>query len=175
MNICLHHNRCHLDRPRCRHGTTIFETFVALTLLSTTLAVAAPLLVRHNRLLVSARHYRLACDELANQVENLTALPTDDVAEAVADLEVSAFTAERLHGAALTATLADADMGQRLTLGITWDEPGRNTAPVTLVAWINSAPAPAPVPGASRFSGSRSAAEGGNSAESEPSPEEDTP
>jgi hypothetical protein len=165
MNTRIHHNRRLLERP-CRHrGTTIFETFVALTLLSTTLAVAAPLLVRHNRLLVSARHYRLACDELANQIERLTALPSGDVAEAVADLEVSEFTAERLHDAALTATLADADIGQRLTLGITWDEPGRNTAPVTLVAWIYSEPN-----GASRFSGSRSAP-----SDSASSPEENAP
>jgi hypothetical protein len=165
MNTRIHHNRCLLDRPRCRRGTTIFETFVALMLLTTTLAVAAPLLVRHNRLLVSARHYRLACDELANQIERLTALPSGDVAEAVADLEVSAFAAERLHDAALTATLVDADMGQRLTLGITWDELGRSTAPVKLIGWIYSEPN-----GASRFSGSRS-----GPADSESSPEEDAP
>jgi len=162
MNTRIQHNRRLLVRP-CRHrGTTIFETFVALTLISTTLAVAAPLLVRHNRLLISARHYRLACDELANQIELLAALPADDVAEAVGELEVSAFAAERLHGATLTATLDDDDMGQRLTLSITWDEPGRSTAPVTLVGWIQDNP------GASRFNGSRSAAE-----EPEPSPEED--
>ena len=136
MNTRIHHNRRLLDRPCRRRGTTIFETFVALTLISTTLAVAAPLLVRHNRLLVSARHYRLACDELANQIELLSALPADEVAEAIAGLEVSAFTAERLHDAALTAKLDDDEVGQRLTLGITWDEPGRSTAPVTLVAWI---------------------------------------
>ena len=162
MKTRIHHNRRPLDRQRCRRGTTIFETFVALTLLSTTLAVAAPLLVRHNRLLISARHYRLACDELANQVEILTALPVDEVAAAIAELEVSAFTAERLHDAALTATLADDDkVGQRLTLGITWDEPGRSTAPVTLVAWIQDG------------SGATDDGADDNSDEFESSPEED--
>jgi hypothetical protein len=167
MNTRIRQIRRLLDRSRCRQGTTIFETFVALTLISTTLAVAAPLLVRHNRLLISARHYRLACDELANQIQLLSALPADDVAEAVAGVEVSAFTAERLHGAALTATLADDETGQRLTLGITWDEPGRSTAPVTLVAWIQDNS------GASRFSGSRNPTADDDSDEPESSPEED--
>jgi hypothetical protein len=173
MNTRICHHRRPLDRSRCRRGTTIFETFVALTLISTTLAVAAPLLVRHNRLLISARHYRLACDELANQIELLSALPAEEVAEAIARIEVSPFTAERLHDAALTATLADDEVGQRLTLGITWDEPGRSTAPLTLVAWIHDATNLAFAPGAPRFSEPRSAASDDDSDESESFPEED--
>jgi hypothetical protein len=121
---------------RRRRGTSMFEVFVALTLLVTVLSVSTTLIVKHNHLLVSARHYRLACDELTNQLETLTSLPPDELPAALEEVNVSAFTAERLHDAKLSATLADADFGQRLTLSLTWDEPGRREAPLTLAAWI---------------------------------------
>ena len=50
------------------------EMLVAFTLLTSVLALSAPLVVRHGRVLVTARHYRLALEELSNQMERLTAL-----------------------------------------------------------------------------------------------------
>lgn len=134
------HDRSTRTTPRARRGTTIFEVFVALTLLVTVLSVSSMLIVRHNQLLVSARHYRLACDELANQLETLTLLAEDELPEAIADLEVSEFTSARLHDAELKASLADADFGQRLTLSLTWDERAARKAPLTLTAWIYPTP-----------------------------------
>ena len=115
---------------------TSLELLVAFTLLSTALSLAVPLVVHHGRLLASARHYRLAVDELTNQIERLTALPRDDVQRAIEELQSSSFTAERLPGAALSAQLEPDDLGERLTLSIVWNEPQRAAAPVRLVAWV---------------------------------------
>jgi len=107
-----------------------------LTLLSSVLAFSTPLVVRHGRLLTSQRDYRLALDELSNQLERLSALPAAELPAAVARLAPSEFAATRLHGAELRAELSPANMGQRLTLRLSWDEPQRRAAPVTLAAWI---------------------------------------
>jgi hypothetical protein len=109
---------------------------VAFTLLTTTLSVATPLVVRHGRLLQSQRNYRLALDELSNQLERLTALPHADLQQAMAELAPSAFVAERLPGAKLSGALEDAEIGQRLTLRLSWNETDRVKAPVSLAAWV---------------------------------------
>ena len=87
--------------------------------------MSVPLVVRHGRLLTSARQYRLAVEELSNQLERLTALPSADVAAAVDKLKVSELTAAKLPGAELTANIEPAEYGRRVTLQIAWDEPQR--------------------------------------------------
>ena len=63
-----------VNHRRSRLGTTMVEVIVALTLLTTTLSVAAPLVVRHGWLLASQRHYRMALDEVSNQMERLSTM-----------------------------------------------------------------------------------------------------
>jgi hypothetical protein len=121
----------------------MIEMFVALTLLTSVLAVSAPLVVRHGRILIAHRHYRIALEELTNQLERLTALPADEVAMAVEQIAPSAFATARLPGLNLRAQLDSADIGQRVTLTISWDEPERRKAPVSLAAWIVAEPSPA--------------------------------
>jgi hypothetical protein len=121
-----------------RRGTNSFEVIVSFTLLSSVLAFATPLVVRHSRLLAGQRHYRLALDELSNQVERLSALPADQVSAAVENLAPSEFAAKHLPGAELHGELAEAEPGQRLTLHLTWDEPQRKSAPLRLTTWIGS-------------------------------------
>jgi hypothetical protein len=129
-----------------RRGTTAFEIIVSFTLLSSVLAFATPLVVRHTRLLAAQRHYRLALDELSNQLERLSALPADELPAAVEQLAASDFVAERLPGAELRGQLEAADIGQRLTLRLTWDEPQRREAPLRLTAWIMPETEPATSP-----------------------------
>jgi hypothetical protein len=124
-------------------GTMTVEALVALTLLTTVISVSTPLIVRHGRLLVAQRDYRLALDELSNQLERLTALPPEKLPAALENLRPSPAMAERLHGARLRGQLDAGDGGQRLTLEITWDEPQRTAAPVSLAAWIFPKPQPA--------------------------------
>jgi hypothetical protein len=121
-------------------GVTTLELLVAFSLLTTVMAVATPLVVRHGRLLASARHYRLALEEVSNQLERLSALPEADVRSALASIEPSAFTAERLPGAEVSGTLTPAQYGARLSVQIVWDEPQRRSAPVSLAAWLSPDP-----------------------------------
>jgi hypothetical protein len=116
---------------------------VSFTLLSSVLAFATPLVVRHTRLMAGQRHYRLGLDELSNQIERLSALPAEELSAAVENLAPSEFAAERLPGAELRGELTEAEFGRRLTLRLTWDEPQRSTAPLSLTAWIGSESPPA--------------------------------
>jgi hypothetical protein len=127
-------------RRRLRRGTGMLDLFVSFTLLVTLISVATPLVVRHGRLLKSHRDYRLALDELSNQMERLAGLNADQLPRAVKQLTPSAFVAERLSGAELMGELEPADLGSRITLKLTWNETGRHNAPVTLAAWVIPAP-----------------------------------
>ena len=111
---------------------------VALTLLASVLALSTPLIVAHGRLLKSQRNYRLALDELSNQLERLSTLPEEELTGALKKLTPSPLAAERLPGATLRGELVDSAMGRRLTLETWWDEPNRQAAPLRLTAWIVS-------------------------------------
>ena len=99
------------------HGRTTAEAqatldlLVAFTLLVTVISVATPLVVRHGRLLKSHRNYRLALDELSNQLDRLTALPLDELPGAIEQLTPSPFLTERLPGARLSGELQPVESG----------------------------------------------------------------
>jgi hypothetical protein len=95
-----------------------------------------PLVVRHGRLLESCRHYRLALDELSNELDRLTALPPAEVKSAVAELAPSPFIAANLPGPKLTGQLKPADVGDRLTLQLSWNDMPEHPTSVTMAAWI---------------------------------------
>ena len=125
------------SRPS-RRATTTIELLTSFTLLTAVLGASLPLVVRHGRILSSARHYRLALDELSNQAERLTPLRRAEVEAAIVDLTPSTFAAEHLPGAELTAAVAPAESGDRITLSLSWDEPGRRAKPLSLVAWFQT-------------------------------------
>jgi hypothetical protein len=129
----------HSRRPG-RRATTSLELLVAFALISGALACATPLVVAHGKLLKAQRDYRLALDELSNQLERLTALPAAEAPQALAALQPSDFTAARLHDVKLRGQLEAADLGQRMTLELSWDEPNRHAAPVRLSAWLTPQP-----------------------------------
>lgn len=131
------------DRPtrtaggaRARRGTTLLELLAAFSLLITVLGVSLPLVVRHGRILKSADQYRLALDELSNQLERLRALPADEIEQELEALKPGELTAQRLSGAKLDGALEESDGGNRVRLRIIWDEPQRREAPVELVGWL---------------------------------------
>jgi hypothetical protein len=119
-----------------RRGASVLEVLVSCTLLGTVFSVATPLVIQHNRLLITHRDYQLALDELSNQLERLTALPAAELPAALGKLSPSDRATAHLHDAKLTGELAAADQGQRLTLHLVWGDPQRRAPPVSLAAWI---------------------------------------
>lgn len=128
-------------QQRRRLATSSLEVLVAFTLLTTVLSVSAPLLIRNNRLLAAQRDYRVALDELSNQLDRLTALSPDKLPPAMQQLTPTDFVTSRLPGAELSGGLEPGDLGTRLTLQLSWNEPQRRRAPVTLAAWVFPKPA----------------------------------
>jgi hypothetical protein len=131
---------CPTKPHRRRFGASSLEMLVAFSLLTSVLAFFGPMVVQHGRVVTASRHYRLAFEELSNQLERLTSLPAAEVPAAVGELKPSEFTAARLPGAVITGQLEAAEIGQRLTLQIVWDEPQRAAAPVKMAAWISPSP-----------------------------------
>lgn len=130
-------------RTTARRGLSSLEVIVSLTLLASAIAFALPLIVAHGRLLKAQRNYRLAVDELANQLDVLGTLPAGELPSAMEKLAPSASLTERLPGATLRGELADSKLGRRVTLELWWNEPNRQAAPVCLTSWL-VAPADAP-------------------------------
>jgi hypothetical protein len=116
-------------------GTSILETLIAFTLLATVLTFSTSALHRHNRLLSAQRDYRIALDELTNQLDRLSAIPLQRLQAELENMTPSAFTVERLPGAELRGDVQEADVGRRITLRLAWDERKRRDAPVTMAAW----------------------------------------
>ncbi len=117
-----------------RCGSTSYEVLVAFALLTTLLSLSLSSMVRHGRLLTSEQNYRLALDELSNQLDRLTALPGNELSLAVKELQLTPFTAERLSDVKLVGEVAPADIGQRVILRLTSRDP--NGLKVSMAGWV---------------------------------------
>ncbi len=125
--------------PKRRGGFTITELIVAATLLVVLMSVVGSLTVSSGRLWQDSRHYRLAIDELSNQLDRLTALDEDDLEVALVELAPSSQISSVLSNPILTAESISDENGTRLVLQLAWDRLGKKT-PVTLVGWVNPLP-----------------------------------
>ena len=121
---------------RYRRGSNSLEAIVSFTLLSSVLTFATPLVVKHSRLLVAQRDYRLALDEVSNHLERLSILPADELASALAQLKPSELVAAKLPGVELRGELDSADIGRRLTLRLSWDGAQGSPATISLATWL---------------------------------------
>ena len=119
-----------------RTGTSSLELLISFTLLASVIAFATPLTVKHSRLLAVQRNYRFALDELSNQMDRLALLSGADLREAAAVIEPSDFAAARLPGVEIRGRVESIDVGQRLTLSLSWDDQPRSVPPVSITAWI---------------------------------------
>lgn len=122
-------------QSRRRAGSTVTELLVAAVLLIGLISVVTPLAVRSGRLWQESRSYQLAINELANEMELLTALDDATRASTLAQWQPSQELLEVLPGARLTGeSLDDAD-GRRLKLTLHWNRPN-DAQPLTLVGWL---------------------------------------
>lgn len=126
----------HFPHRRIRMGFTLAELLVAATLLVAGLAFVTQGTIQTKRLMQDVRHYNLACDELSNQLERLTSLPSDERKKAISDLQPSGAVGAILVNVALKAEEILDEDGERIAISIQWDR-GGPAAPMTLVGWIS--------------------------------------
>ena len=119
----------------------MLDLLVSFTLLAAAMSIVSPLVVRHGHLLRSQRNYRLALDELSNQMEHLTTLPPDKLSDAMQQLAPMSFVAERLNGAKLSGEIRPAENGSQITLQLSWNETTGRNSPVMLTTWVFPGPA----------------------------------
>lgn len=119
-----------------RRGAGTLEMLVSFALLMTAMSIATPMVVRYFRLTKSQVNYRLALDELTNQMDRLTVLPQAELVEAIRQLAPSGFVRERLANVTLSGELQPMESGTHIMLRIWWDEVDRARAPVKLSGWV---------------------------------------
>ena len=131
----------HSRKPKrpARNALVLIETVVAATLVMAMLAVAAPMVIRSARIWKQTRHYQIAGDELAGQMDRLVAMPAEQRERALEQLTVSAGVLDVLHEAKLEGKVVHDEHGRRINLSINWQRQGA-PPPVTLTAWINPLP-----------------------------------
>ncbi len=129
------HRLAHHQRSR-RSGLTVVELLVSATLLIALISVVVPLSVRVGRLWQEARTYRLALNELNNQLEDLTVLSDSARTQALADWKPDESLSIALPDARLTGEVLDDEDGKRLRLSLDWRRPVQSQ-PLSLVGWIH--------------------------------------
>jgi len=107
------------------------EAIVAFVLLSASISVATPLIVRHAQIVMDQRRYRLALDELTNQLDRLTALSETETRAELHQLMPGELVVRHLPGVQLTGELTPEELGSRMTLTLTWGGPGAPASPAT--------------------------------------------
>ena len=121
---------------RSRRGLSITEVVVAATLVVSMIGIVVPLAVRIGRVWQSTRQYRLAYNELSNQMELLTSIGESQCAAELSQLKISDKLTDALPGARLQGELVRDHDGTRLVLSLDWER-GSKSVPIALVGWLN--------------------------------------
>ena len=130
-----------LKKHKSRRGVSVTEVLIAATLVVSTIGLFAPMSVRIGRVWQSTRQYRLAFNELANQMELLTSLGVARCEAALPSLTLSSKIADAMPGSQLNGEMVSDEDGTRLILSLNWDR-GSQSEPLSLVGWIEIAPTP---------------------------------
>ncbi len=131
---------------RARRGLCFTEVIVAATLVVSAIGLLVPLTVRIGRVWQSTRQYRLAFNELANHMEQLTSLGESQCDVEIPHLKLSDRLADSLPGACLQGEIVRDLDGTRLILSLDWER-GSNSVPISLVGWLNTDSVELPVTG----------------------------
>lgn len=122
-------------RRNCRHsGVTMIELVVTAMLLVTVMTFVTTISYSIHLVWKDIGHHRVAAGELANQLEQLTLMPQQELRDAVASLKPSEVCGRTLRQPELVGELIEDNLGTRIVLKINWSRrhPGK---PVELVGW----------------------------------------
>jgi hypothetical protein len=118
-----------------RRGTTLVECIVAASILSVAIGTVTMAVFRIGRIWTDTGHYRIALQEVSNQLESLTQLPPDQVQSAIASLAVSPAVGRSLVDAKLSGELVQDEFGDRVKLTLNLGD-GRVVRPIHMTAWL---------------------------------------
>lgn len=129
------------QRPQPRRGTSILELLVTGIAISAASVVAIAAISANFASQRTSDRLQYATQELANQMERVSALSWEALTpEALAEIKLDQTAQTRIPGARLSLTLQDVSEPQRskkVTGEIVWAESDRGVRPpVKLVAWI---------------------------------------
>jgi Tfp pilus assembly protein PilV len=122
-----------------RRGVSTIEVLVAASLLMSVIGVSSSLVSRITKVYQATRHYQIAVNELANQMEVLTILSESEQKNTLKNLSLSPPVAEVLPNAKIEGRIIEDDSGARIVLSIRWER-GSNAPPIELVAWLDTMP-----------------------------------
>ena len=122
-----------ISKPR--RGTTLVECIVAASILSVAIGTVTMAVFRIGRIWTDTGHYRIALQEVSNQLESLTQLPPDQVQTAIDSLAVSPAVGRSLVDAKFSGELIQDEFGDRIKLALTWGD-DRSNRPIHMTAWL---------------------------------------
>ena len=125
-----------LEKSTTRRGSTLTELIVAGTLLIAGLGLFSRGTFGLGYVRQDTRHYQLALDELANQLERLTALDVASRQAALTELQPSESILASVPGMRMTGEMLNDQDGERIVLTANWDRKGP-AQPLSLVSWIH--------------------------------------
>lgn len=137
MNLILRKNYRAAERRSNRKGSLMTEAIVSAVILLVGIAIVGKSSYNFRRLWSDTRHYQLATDELGNQMQSLTALPKEQLANSLGLLKVSSEVSDILPEAKIVGQLIEDAQGIRVRLSIDWKRVGTGE-PLVLIGWHRS-------------------------------------
>lgn len=123
-----------------KRGVMKTEAMLATAILLTAMSFASTMVHRINHLWSDAQRHQFAISELSNQVDRLVRLTPEQADEALASIDVSEACKRTLKDASLSGTITKDELGDRLTLRLTWND-RKNANPVKLSGWLRGSKA----------------------------------
>ncbi len=101
-------------------GFTKIELLASVMLLMAVMSVTATMFHKVNLVWKDIRHHRVATGELANQLDVLTRVGTEDIEAAIGELKPSVICGNALPKPTLSAKVVKDAIGERVDLEIQW-------------------------------------------------------
>ncbi len=110
------------------------EAIVSAVILLVGIAIVGKSSYNFRRLWSDTRYYQLATDELCNQMQSLTTMPKEQLANSVSSLSVSQEISQVLPDAKLEGQIMEDSLGVRIRLSMDWKRVGSGE-PLVLIGW----------------------------------------